>query len=147
MKLHSDSTPGLNTVTAYGLDYIEINRQRFHSAVAFAPEGEVDAWEIRNVDDLTTDLLKRAVGLPEVAADPFAMLDEPGAATPQPDQAEVLLVGTGARQRFLAHSVLKPLLHAGVGVESMDTQAAARTYNILMAEGRRVVAILLPGDA
>ena len=56
---------------------------------------------------------------------------------------EVLLVGTGSRQRMLDHKVLSPLLRAGVGVECMTTEAAARTYNILMAEGRQVIAALL----
>ena len=57
---------------------------------------------------------------------------------------EVLLVGTGNRQRMLPHATLLPLLLAGIGVECMSTQAAARTYNILMAEGRQVIAALLP---
>ena len=53
-------------------------------------------------------------------------------------------MGTGARQRFLRPEVLRPLLAIGVGVEVMDTHAASRTYNILMAEGRRVVVALIP---
>lgn len=58
-------------------------------------------------------------------------------------------MGTGARQRFLRPEVLRPLLAIGVGVEVMDTHAASRTYNILMAEGRRVVVALIPpnGDS
>jgi uncharacterized protein len=56
----------------------------------------------------------------------------------------VLLVGTGTRQRMLDHRIITPLLKAGVGVECMTTEAAARTYNILMAEGRQVIAALLP---
>jgi uncharacterized protein len=50
----------------------------------------------------------------------------------------------GARQRMLDHNMISPLLRAGVGVECMTTEAAARTYNILMAEGRQVIAALLP---
>ncbi len=147
MKLHSDSTPGLNTVTAYGAGYIEINQQRFHDTVVFGPEGEIQAWAVSTIEELTVELLKRVAGVPEIPADPFAEFDAPRAVSSQPGQAEVVLVGTGARQRFLAPDQLNPLLRAGVGVEAMDTQAAARTYNILMAEGRRVVAVLLRGDA
>ena len=63
-----------------------------------------------------------------------------------PDAPEVLLIGTGPRQTFLRPDVLRPLLALGIGVETMTTQAAARTYNILMSEERRVLALLLPGD-
>ncbi|MGE4338135.1 MAG: Mth938-like domain-containing protein [Pigmentiphaga sp.] len=142
MKLHSDSPTGLNTVTAYGAGFIEINRERYYGAVAFAPDGEVAHWSAQTVADLTLERLQLAVGV-AASRDPFALLDDEPAA-PTPGQAEVLLVGTGQRQHFLPPAVLKPLLRAGVGVESMDTQAAARTYNILMAEGRKVVAVLLP---
>jgi uncharacterized protein len=58
----------------------------------------------------------------------------------------VLLIGTGPRQVFLRPDVLRPLLALGIGIETMTTQAAARTYNILMSEERRVLALLLPGD-
>jgi uncharacterized protein len=60
------------------------------------------------------------------------------------DKPEVLLVGTGSKQLMLPHHIVAPLLKAGIGVESMTTQAAARTFNILMAEGRQVIAALLP---
>lgn len=60
---------------------------------------------------------------------------------------EVLLVGTGARQVFLDPGVMRSCGTAGVGVEMMDTLAAARTYNLLVGEGRHVIAILLPPDA
>ena len=60
---------------------------------------------------------------------------------------EVLLIGTGARQTFLDGDIVRACSAAGVGVEMMDTLAAARTYNLLVGEGRRVVAVLLPPDA
>lgn len=60
---------------------------------------------------------------------------------------EVLLIGTGARQVFLDTSIVRACSAVGVGVEMMDTLAAARTYNLLVGEGRRVVAVLLPPDA
>ena len=55
----------------------------------------------------------------------------------------VLLLGTGVRQRFPAPPLLRPLVAAGIGVEVMDTGAACRTYNILVAEGRAVAAALI----
>lgn len=76
----------------------------------------------------------------------MAFLDATEATGPKLEgiRPEVLLVGTGNRQCMLSHTILLPLLQAGVGVECMSTQAAARTYNILMAEGRQVIAALLP---
>jgi uncharacterized protein len=56
---------------------------------------------------------------------------------------EIVLLGTGGRQRFPHPRVYRVLSEARVGVEVMDTAAAARTYNIIAAEGRRVVAALL----
>ena len=58
---------------------------------------------------------------------------------------EIVLLGTGARLRFPHPEILKPLIQAGIGVEVMDVQAACRTYNILMAEERRIAAALLLG--
>ncbi len=58
-------------------------------------------------------------------------------------QAEVILIGTGARQRFPSPAVLRPLVEAQVGYEIMDSSAACRTYNVLVSEGRTVIAALL----
>jgi uncharacterized protein len=56
---------------------------------------------------------------------------------------EIVLLGTGARLRFPPMALLRPLSGAAIGYEVMDTAAACRTYNILMGEGRRVLALLL----
>jgi uncharacterized protein len=56
---------------------------------------------------------------------------------------DVLLLGTGARQHFPHPRLYRALTDAGIGVECMDTAAACRTYNILVAEGRRVIAAIL----
>jgi uncharacterized protein len=60
-----------------------------------------------------------------------------------PLQPEIVLLGTGATLRFPSPSVTKKLIEIKTGVEVMDTNAACRTYNILMAEGRNVAAALL----
>ena len=145
MKLHTDPASALNTVTAYGDEYIEVNQVRFSHAVAFGPEGSVAEWPVHAAAEITTSLLQQAAGLSETRRDPLDFLDEPEGGSPaQGIGPEVLIVGTGGRQRLLSQDVLRPLLMAGIGVEVMDTQAAARTYNILMAEGRRVIVALLP---
>lgn len=144
MQLQSESNPALNTVTAYGPDYIEINEVPYGQAVYFAPEGEVRQWMVQRIGDIDAGVLRQVAGLGESKPDPMAFLD--GGATEQKpaDAPEVLLVGTGLKQHLLASHITQPLLRMGIGIEAMSTEAAARTYNILMSEGRRVVAALLP---
>jgi len=144
VQLQTESNPALNTVTAYGDDYIEINAVTYRHAVYFGPEGEIHAMPVTSSDQISAALLRQIAGIPEPgAADPMAFLDDAPPTLPA-DAPQIVLIGTGARQRFLAASLIQPLNRLGIGVESMDTQAAARTYNILMNEGRRVVAALLP---
>lgn len=126
MKLHADSPQAaLNTVTAYGPGYIEINRQRHHGAILLLPEGPIQSWSV-------TD----AAALDDTAFRPLEDL-----------AAEVVLIGTGDRQRLLHPRLLRNLQAKGIGVDAMDTRAACRTYNILMTEGRKVLAALLPLSA
>jgi uncharacterized protein len=56
---------------------------------------------------------------------------------------EIVLLGTGKSLRFLRPRLLQSLVRARVGIEVMDTPAACRTYNILVAEGRKVAAALI----
>lgn len=58
-------------------------------------------------------------------------------------EPEVVILGTGAHLQFPHPAITSPLLTQGVGVEVMDTAAACRTYNVLLSEGRQVVAALL----
>lgn len=122
MKLHVDVNSSLNTVTAYGVGFVEINRQRYTGSVLVRPEGEITPWAVGGFEALA-------------AADFEALL----ALGP-----ELVLLGTGGQQRFPHPRLTAALAVARIGVESMDTRAACRTYNILMSEGRRVLAALLP---
>jgi uncharacterized protein len=56
---------------------------------------------------------------------------------------ELVLIGTGSRQRFPKPELLKALVQAKIGFEIMNSQAACRTYNILVGEGRQVVLALI----
>lgn len=144
MLLQSESNPALNTVTAYGQGYIEINAVQYDHAVYFAPEGEISQLDAANAADFTEALLRKIAGLADAPQDPLAFLDADEAPVPPENAPEVVLVGTGLTQRFLAPGAIRALTRLGIGVEAMTTQAAARTYNILMSEGRHVVAALLP---
>ena len=61
-------------------------------------------------------------------------------------QPELVLLGTGTRQGFVPPPLLKCFYAAGIGIEMMTTDAACRTFNLLAAEDREVVAALLPLD-
>ena len=146
MKLHTTNHSAMNTVTGYGGGFVEINKTRFEHAVFFGPLGDIQKWPARSPSDISHDLLMLAAGLSYGQADPMAFLDadEDTAAPIVGHRPEVLLVGTGSKQILLGHEVIGQMLRAGVGIECMSTQAAARTYNILMEEGRQVVAALIP---
>ncbi|WP_353193346.1 Mth938-like domain-containing protein [Pandoraea pnomenusa] len=121
MKLHQDPSQALNTVTGYGPGYVEVNKIRHDKSVIIAPEGEIQGWPVSRFDALSpTD---------------FEMLREL--------DPEVVIFGSGGRLRFAHPRLTTSLTSARIGVDSMDSQAACRTYNILMSEGRRVVLALL----
>ena len=122
MKLHADSNTPLNTVTAYGPGFIEVNRVRHTGAVLLMPEGPVLPWSVHSIEALDETALTALFEL----------------------EPEVVLLGTGDRQRFMHPRLLRGLAARGIGVDPMDTRAACRTYNILMVEGRKVLAALLP---
>lgn len=142
MLLQKENNPHLNTITAYGDDYVEINREKYLQSIWFAPEGDVQTLDITSVNHITIDTLRMLAGLDNAKQDPMAFLDNAPQALPD-NAPEVLLLGTGQRQYLLPPSLTVELLRLRIGVEVMDTPAAARTYNILMSEGRRVVAALL----
>ena len=120
MRLHASAPSALNTFSGYGDGFVMVNGQRHESNLIVLPE-RLLAWDVPGFDAL--------------AESHFAILRELN--------PEVVLLGTGARQRFPHPRLTKPLLEARIGVEVMDLQAACRTYNILMAEERRVAAALL----
>ena len=122
MKLHA-STPGAaNAITAYGDDYVMVNGARRDSSVIVTAT-EVKAWSATDFEHLSEQ--------------DFAALATLG--------ADIVLLGTGKRQRF-PHPRLTSLLgEKRIGLEVMDLKAACRTYNILVAEERNVALAILFG--
>jgi uncharacterized protein len=121
MKLHSTSTQQYQTVTAYDDTGVEINTIRITHSLLVLPEIAPVAWPVNSFDALTPEN--------------FAQID---AISP-----DVVILGTGKRQRFVHPKLIAALTARRIGVESMDNQAACRTYNILMAEGRKVALALI----
>jgi uncharacterized protein len=120
VKFHITSHAGHNAFSAYGEGFVRVGEQRYEHNLIVTPE-RVLPWQAASFEAL-------------VEAD-FAPLLDVG--------VDILLLGTGAKQRF-PHPVLTRALAARrIGVEAMDLQAACRTFNILVAEERRVAAALL----
>lgn len=120
MKLQPDKAD-VQTLTAHGPGWVAVNGERVTHSVVVGSRDERQAWNCERFEDLD--------------AGHFEML-----ARMQP---EVVIFGSGSRIRFPRPSWIAPLVRQGVGVETMDTAAACRTYNILAGEGRHVVVALL----
>jgi uncharacterized protein len=75
---------------------------------------------------------------------PWAGLDDPGPLLAEAGEIDVLLVGLGAEIALLPPALRASLEGAGIGVEAMATPPACRSYNVLLSEGRRVAAALIP---
>lgn len=121
MKLHLAQRTTQNAFTGYGPGYVAINDERYEQSLVVLPDRLITDWPASDFDALAA-----------VHLEPLADLG-----------LEILLLGTGSRIRFPRPEILRPLIEAGVGVEVMDVAAACRTYNILLAEDRKVGAALL----
>ncbi|MGH8224861.1 MAG: Mth938-like domain-containing protein [Gammaproteobacteria bacterium] len=95
----------------------------YSTSVILTPTRIIDDWPPQSVTELEAAHLEMLLAL-----------------DPRP---ETVLIGTGEKQSFPPRDVLAPLINAGMGVEIMDTRAACRTWNILLAEDRRVAAALI----
>lgn len=124
MKLYQDNNANTNVVTGYGDDHVMISKVRHEGNVLVSARQVVSDWAPGAAGDLG--------GL---QAEHLAAAGALG--------AEILIVGTGRRQRFPPPQLLRPLIEARIGFEFMDFAAACRTYNILVGEGRAVVLGLL----
>jgi len=121
MKLQADRLEGQNAIARHSAEGVIVNGVEHRSSVLVPWRGSVVAWSAHDPLSL-------------VAADFEAV----AALAP-----EVVVYGSGARIRFPRPAWLRPLIDRRIGIETMDTAAACRTYNVLLAEGRSVVAALL----
>lgn len=120
MKIDFDQHSGLLSIAAYGPGWIRVRDNRIETPCVVTPA------------DVHTDVLP---------AD-FDQLDAghfDGLVALRP---EIILIGSGSRQRFVDHALSARMAAAGVALESMDTGAACRLFNILVSEDRAVIAAL-----
>lgn len=123
-----DVTPlvkaGQQIIQSYADGGFSVSGTRYEGAVLVFPD-HTEAW--------------RCAG----AVEQFSIEDFE-ALTAQSEDIDVVLLGCGAQIKFLPKELKNGLKNKSLSVDVMDTGAACRTYNVLMAEGRRVVAALLP---
>ncbi len=120
MKFQPEKTDA-TLITAYDAGGIHIGLERIEQSLVLGSHGERFDWQVANLEELT--------------AEHFEQL---GASKP-----ELIIFGSGAKLRFVHPKLLAGLMQARIGVETMDTPAACRTYNILAGEGRHVVGAFL----
>jgi uncharacterized protein len=121
VKFQPDFLDGVNTISRHDDSGVWVGTQAYEHSAIVPWSGAVRAWPPRRFDDLTQ-------------ADFDCLLQ---------DNPELVIFGSGARLRFPRPALLRGLIERGVGFETMDTAAACRTYNVLVSEGRSVVAALL----
>ena len=120
MKLQPDRFDTLS-INAYGDGWIAVSGEKKHESLIVSSQGRCEGWGCTSFEALTVEHFDRLAD----------------------DSPEVVIFGSGPKLRFVSPALLRGLIVRGIGVETMDTAAACRTYNILAGEGRKVVAALL----
>ncbi len=121
MKLHLNTSISQKIFTAHGKGYVTVSGERFEHPIVVTPEQVLTDWQPQGFDALDETHFAYFLAL----------------------KPEIVLLGTGGKQCFPRQRLYHALSVAGIGVEFMDSAAACRTYNILMAENRKVVAAIL----
>jgi uncharacterized protein len=121
MKLHLTTAENKNLITAYQLGQVEINKVGYDRSLILTATQIIIDWLTGDFSSLT-----------ETAFTPLLAI-----------KPEVVILGTGEKHQFLHPNIYQALTTQGIPLECMTTAAACRTYNILMSEGRHVVAALI----
>ena len=121
MKLQADRIEGQNAIARHGPGGVIVNGIEYRNSVAVPWRGPVLPWPVHDFASLSAEHFEALVAL----------------------APELVVFGSGTRIRFPSPQWTRALIERRIGVETMDTAAACRTYNVLLAEGRSVVAALL----
>ena len=121
MKLQADRMEGQNAISRHGSEGVIVIGAEFRVSVVVPWRGAVMPWGVASFEALADGHFE---ALAELAP-------------------ELVILGSGSRLRFPKPALMRPLMARRIGFETMDTAAACRTYNVLLAEGRSVVAALL----
>ena len=124
MKLQPDRLD-VQSILGYGPGWVGLGRngvaEKIERSIVIGSRGEKFDWDCRRFEDLTENH--------------FSLLAE--------TKPELVIFGSGTRLRFAPVAFMRALMNSRIGIETMDTLAACRTYNVLAGEGRQVIAALL----
>lgn len=121
MKFQPDVLAGTNVITRHDADALWVGNQRFGHSLLVPWQGPVLPWRPAKPEDLLPEHFDAVLAL----------------------QPELVIFGSGPRLKFVSPALIRALIDRRIGVETMDTVAACRTYNVLVSEGRSAVAALL----
>ena len=120
MKLEPDH-PSLQSIQAAQTDWVQVGGEHIRHSVVLGSRGERQPWPCDSTEALTPAHFEQICAL----------------------KPELVIFGSGVKQRFVHPRLYQSLIAAGIGIETMDTLAACRTYNVLASEDRHVVAALI----
>jgi uncharacterized protein len=120
MKIQPDVI-NAQSISAYGAGWISIGSEKINTSVVIGSHGERFEWSCQRFEDLTAGHFAKVAAM----------------------HTELIIFGSGQRLRFPQAACIKPLIDQQIGIETMDTQAACRTYNILAGEGRHIALAVL----
>ncbi len=111
----------VQSIRGYGPGWVQVGTDKLTRSVIIGSRGERIDWNCERFEDLTPAHFEQLAQL----------------------KTELVVFGSGSRLRFVAPALSRALIEQQIGMETMDTQAACRTYNILAGEGRCVAVALL----
>jgi uncharacterized protein len=124
MKLTDESRAAIQMVRAYAPGEIRIGEQVVRTSCLLSADKLITEWRPQTLGDLRREDLEPIFEL----------------------EPEIIVLGSGTRQKFPDHALIAQILSRGIGCEVMDTGAACRTYNVLVSEDRRAIAALFVSD-
>lgn len=125
MKFQPDQMEGVNVVSRLEAGKVWVRQAPFTTSVLVPWQGDVQVWPAERATELQAAHFEQVL----------------------PMQPELVIFGSGERQQFISPALYRALIERRIGFETMDTAAACRTYNVLVNEGRKVVAALLLNPA
>jgi uncharacterized protein len=120
MKFQREATSDF-AITAYTKTSVTVGSVEFSQSVCISHHAAPTLWPVQQFAEITSETIAHAANV----------------------GAEIVIIGTGKSLRFPKPESMRALMDARIGYEVMDTAAACRTYNVLLAEGRQVAALLL----
>lgn len=121
MKFQPDRADGVNMIARHEPQRLWVNAEAYTHSVLVPWQGPVADWGVDTPQALEAAHFERILAL----------------------QPALVIFGSGTRLQFVKPALYRSLIERGIGLETMDTAAACRTYNVLASEGRTVVAALL----